>query len=348
VQRSTRYTITASNATSSVNQFFSLAVTLAAPGAPLQPTVVVGNGRATVTVAAGVGGTPTSYQVSASPQVGGVTKTCWVRSASGSCTVWGLTNGVAYTFSAIANNATGTSVASSASESVTPQTCAAGGTCTVGSTGPGGGIVFYVASEPFSSPGSDCNTAGVGGISTCKYLEAARSDRSSRIAWATTAAGCYNSGGTTSTNNCQTNSIYSGNSAAQLASRTASTGFGMGMSNTNQIYARLTTAGGVATSRYAAGFAWAYTNNSKTDWFLPSKDELNELCKYAKNTGQDAGSGTECAGGSAATLRGFSIGTYWSSSETAEDNASLALFLAGYGFGYDKWDSANVRPVRAF
>jgi hypothetical protein len=39
----------------------------------------------------------------------------------------------------------------------------------VGDTGPGGGIVFYVASSNFTSTGSNCNT-------TCKYLEAAPTD----------------------------------------------------------------------------------------------------------------------------------------------------------------------------
>ena len=41
----------------------------------------------------------------------------------------------------------------------------------MGETGPGGGIVFYVASKNFTSTGSGCNT-------TCKYLEAAPSDQS--------------------------------------------------------------------------------------------------------------------------------------------------------------------------
>ena len=36
----------------------------------------------------------------------------------------------------------------------------------MGDTGPGGGIVFYVAASNFTSTGSTCNT-------TCRYLEAA-------------------------------------------------------------------------------------------------------------------------------------------------------------------------------
>jgi hypothetical protein len=90
------------------------------PGTPTAPTAVAGDGSATVTVAAGSGGAPSSYLVSASPQVGGVTKTCTVTGASGSCTVTGLTNGVAYTFTTTATNGSGTSSASVASNSVTP------------------------------------------------------------------------------------------------------------------------------------------------------------------------------------------------------------------------------------
>jgi Protein of unknown function (DUF1566) len=225
--------------------------------------------------------------------------------------------------------------------------CADGGVCVVGDTGPGGGKVFYVASEAFASAGSDCNTAGVGGISTCKYLEAAPSDQSSGIVWATNAAACYDLGSTTSTTDCHIASIFSGDSDAQAASRTASLDFGMGMSNTNQMYARLTTVGSAATSSYAAGIAWAYSNNGKSDWFLPSLSEANELCKYARN--QTTGSLWMACDDSGSLRSGFS-GGYWSSSEYGNMYAwSQSLIYVGQYFGY-KYDNAynRVRPVRAF
>ena len=91
-----------------------------APGIPVAPTAVAGDTRVTVTVVAPSGGTPSSYLITASPQVGGVTKTCTVSGASGSCVVNGLVNGEAYTFTATATNTGGTSSASAASNSATP------------------------------------------------------------------------------------------------------------------------------------------------------------------------------------------------------------------------------------
>jgi hypothetical protein len=74
-----------------------------------------------------------------------------------------------------------------------------------------------------------------------------------------------------------------------------------------------------------------YTNNSKTDWHLPSKNELAQL--YAERT----------------TVGGFSTGSYWSSSE---DSYALYAwgqwFFAGTSDPYSKNATAYVRPVRAF
>jgi hypothetical protein len=114
----------------------------------------------------------------------------------------------------------------------------------------------------------------------------------------------------------------------------------MGMANTNQIYARLTTAGGVATSSYAAGVAWAYTNNSKTDWFLPSKAELYEL--YTNR----------------ASVGGFEEWYYLSSSENyLSGNGTYYITVWGQFFasgqeldnGLSKGGGPHeLRPVRAF
>ncbi len=95
----------------------SVTPTLTPPSAPPAPTAVAGDGTARVTVAAGPGGTPASYRVTASP--GG--RTCTVTGAAGSCLVSGLTNGTGYRFTATATNAGGTSSSSAASSAVTPR-----------------------------------------------------------------------------------------------------------------------------------------------------------------------------------------------------------------------------------
>ena len=223
-------------------------------------------------------------------------------------------------------------------------TCAQGGSCTVGvDTGPGGGKVFYYSATAFTSTGSTCNT-------NCHYLEVAPSDQSTGIVWATAVDWCNNL--VRNALDCQFNSIYYAYGTPNPTdSRTAAPAIGKGMANTNLIYEVLTRDGAVSTSSYAAGIAWAYTNNSKTDWFLPSKDELNELCKYAKNTGQASGGGTVCAGAISASVRGFSTVNYWSSSESTDGSTAwVQTFNAGTQNNYpkDNLSTYYVRPIRAF
>ena len=210
----------------------------------------------------------------------------------------------------------------------------------VGEIGPGGGTVFYAAIEKFP--------CGATLTQACNYLEVAPLDTYA-WQWATTAANCYAVGSTSGTSSCETNSIYSGDSVAQDASRTAAIAIGMGMANTNQIYARLTAAGSVETKNYAAGIAWEYTNNSKTDWYLPSKDELNELCKFLRNAygqkEQAVGSGTLCVSYSQVYI------AYYSSSEIDGSTVLLQSFGSGNrNTGAKKYLSyeTHVRPVRAF
>ena len=206
---------------------------------------------------------------------------------------------------------------------VTALTCATGGSCTVGvSRGAGGGIVFYYSSTPFTSTGSDCGT-------NCHYLEASWWDLSPGIVWATSVSTCYNDFVGTNANNCQLNSIYSGDSGVQSANRIAARGIGKGMENTNQIYFRLTTAGSVATWSYAAGIAWDFTQNGKSDWFLPSRDELAALYREKARVG------------------GFESASYWSSSEISDNQAYFHNFFQGNGDYYIKSSTYRMRPVRA-
>jgi hypothetical protein len=149
------------------------------PGTPTAPTAVAGDGSATVTVAAGSGGAPSTYLVSASPQVGGVTKTCTVTGASGSCTVTGLTNGVSYTFTTTATNGSGTSAASLASNSVTPSDTTAPTVSGVNSsTGVGSSISIQVTfSEVVTVAGSPQLTIETGSTDrTVNYVSGSGSN----------------------------------------------------------------------------------------------------------------------------------------------------------------------------
>ena len=85
------------------------------PDAPTIGTATGGSGAATVTyTAAATGGTATTFTATSSP--GSVTGT-----GASPITISGLTNGTSYTFTVTASNSTGTSPASSASNSVTPE-----------------------------------------------------------------------------------------------------------------------------------------------------------------------------------------------------------------------------------
>ena len=85
----------------------------------------------------------------------------------------------------------------------------------------------------------------------------------------------------------------------------------------------------------------------KSDWFLPSKLELNELCKFARN--QWSALGTTAACDASGTLRaGFTAGQYWSSSSVSNRYAYRQNFTDGTVASPEKWDSYQYRPIRAF
>ena len=92
-------------------------ITSTVPGPPTTVTASAGNAQATIsfTAPSSNGGSPiTGYTVTSSP--GGITAT----GATSPINVTGLTNGTPYTFTVVATNAIGNSVASSASTAVTP------------------------------------------------------------------------------------------------------------------------------------------------------------------------------------------------------------------------------------
>ena len=219
---------------------------------------------------------------------------------------------------------TGAAGASSPTGFTARSVCGSNGTtlCAVGVQGPGGGTIVYVDSTN-EMPEYD-------------YLEVAPADASSSVAWATTTMKC----GSAASADCQTGFLSDAGTALDYL------GLGTGRAATAAIVARHN-AGGVAKTEYAAGIADAYTTATASDWFLPSRDELNEVCKFARNTDQVAGADIVCAGG--ALRDGFSTaGYYWSSSEIDDYMAWDHLFEPNIQSASSKVKSFPVRPVRAF
>ncbi|MEI8391197.1 MAG: DUF1566 domain-containing protein [Actinomycetes bacterium] len=178
-----------------------------------------------------------------------------------------------------------------ASTTTVALTCATGGSCAVGDMGPGGGTIFYVD-----------ETRDVGS----QYLEAACAGWQNNCD-ATTADpqsdwGCF----------------------ASLISGADGTGIWTGEQNTTDIVAGCTTPG------IAADLADDLVLGGQSDWFLPSKYELNQM--YIQQT----------------AIGGFSTDFYWSSSEFDDYFAWYQIFYDG-GQYYDIKDfTFYVRPVRAF
>jgi hypothetical protein len=198
---------------------------------PTPPTIGTATAAGSQSVAvsftadsSGAGGPTFSYTVTSSP--GSITAT----GTSSPITVTGLTNGTAYTFTVKATNPTGSSSSTAASNSVTPFT-------SIGTTGQGGGIIFYDAGST---------------LSWGRYLEVATSSTSP--AWSDTTSSWWGGGNT-----------YAGTSAA----------IGTGMANTLAMMAIDTTANKAHTKcRSYTGGGYSSTT---TGWFLPSPDELYAL-----------------------------------------------------------------------
>ena len=179
-------------------------------------------------------------------------------------------------------------------------TCAQGGTCVVGNTGPGGGIVFYVQTATAAAP--------------WRYMEAAPNtwsggDADTAIAWC-------------SVTNNEVPNLLTGTTEEV----TTATAIGAGFNNTQKMLR------GCAYG--AANAAAAYNGGGKSDWHLPSKDELYRLYIWKQN----------------GNVTGFSANPYWSSSEGGGCCAWYQYFNSGFQEWYEvgKDYFFYVRPVRAF
>ena len=125
-------------------------------------------------------------------------------------------------------------------------------------------------------------------------------------------------------------------------------GVGSGAFNTKNI---IKVQGAVETN-YAAGLARAYTGGGYSDWFLPSKDELNLMYKNKKAINYTA----TANGGSLITVyytskSSYTFKYYWSSTEHRNNSNEFAWaqhFSDGNQVGYPKKGRVYVRAVRAF
>jgi hypothetical protein len=109
------------------------------------------------------------------------------------------------------------------------------------------------------------------------------------------------------------------------------TALGTGLANTNAI----ATQNGTTLSTYAAGLCYNLVSGGYSDWYLPSKDELNKLYLNCVAIG---GFDT------------FAYPSYWSSSEY-QGIASSAWdqsFYDGGQYNAGKYGTDRVRAVRAF
>jgi hypothetical protein len=111
---------------------------------------------------------------------------------------------------------------------------------------------------------------------------------------------------------------------------------GTGSANTTAIIANQ----GAVETAYAAGLARAYSGGGYTDWFLPSKEELNQmyLNRVTINSTATANSGSN-----------FTNNYYWSSTEYDYYEAFFQVFRGdGDQYWLDKGSANDVRAVRAF
>ena len=319
-QTATAYTITATNASGSATRTFTLTVQ-AALSAPVFSLSKTAETTTAFTAPVGFG---YSIDASAGGAVASYALTGTLPAGLNFSTSTGLITGsptetkTATTYTITATNAAGSSAA----------TYRLRVTGDIGDDGPGGGKIFYRNVAGFA--------CGPTRALTCTYLEAAPSG--------------WNVGGDPLrrwANDTYKNTVV--NNATSPETATAN-GIGWGYRNTLAIILQ----GNSDTTFSAAALADAYSATVSglvyDDWYLPSKDELNQMCKWQRGVAWTSDA-TVCSGGSLNSgtgAAGFVANYYWPSSENSELTVKAQSFDTGSQIGVAKETAVRVRPIRAF
>jgi hypothetical protein len=205
----------------------------------------------------------------------------------------------------------------------------------VGSTGPGGGKIFYVNEAGFNcGEAYASNGSPTGG--KCNYLEVAPSG------WNT---------GSDPTKRWSPSDVNIPSVNIGFSPSNAISGVGLGYKNSIAIVSQHG-AYNASSNNYAAGAARAYSGGSKSDWYLPTTAELNLLLQWVRGVAPSvtttwtsyATINNPTYGASSA---GFINSNYFSSSERAS-SVAYGQFSDGTQFSTEKSGTGYVRPIRAF
>jgi len=327
IQNPTQYTITASNEAGSATRIFTLTVTRMATKLVLSRSSIgtvsgfafTTQPQITIQDADNNTVTTSSQTVTASISAGGAlvgTKTA--VASSGVATFnnlgirgWGSTT---YTITYSVGGLT------SATQSVTTSS-----SYLIGSTGPGGGVIFYRNASGW--------TCGPTLNEKCYYLE---------VAPPALGLADWDTDTVNSVSRSWGQAPFQTTAVPDFGDRTSAQGIGYGYRNTLLIINQ----GNSDSTSSAAALAQSFSGGGVSDWFLPSRNELNELCKWQTNS--DCGQ-TVTNQNSAVGATGFVRGPYWSSSELNNTEAySRENRQGGNQGGGAKSSTALVRPIRAF
>ena len=210
--------------------------------------------------------------------------------------------------------------------------CAGDGVgCSLGDTGPGGGIVFYQSISGFNcGPNHTATGSPNGGL--CYYLEVAPLSAQTSGRFVPTPA------------------VPDGSPIPNLpiesSAVNSTSALGLGYK-----YTRI-----IAANGYTSGEVYKtvnYRGGGKSDWYVPNTTELNQLAKYAQSQPwvSDATVATAPTGNDQQTVLslGFAINNrYWSSSTYGSGLQWAQNFGSGNQQAVNYNENWNTRPIRAF